>query len=83
MPAEHGYKVNKRKRNEICKKKSINKYRSRDRIKIFGIHLPPLPQDLSGGRVRQAVSMDISPDRNSSKLQSGADQFTLGLILHH
>ena len=30
---EYGYKVNKRKRNEICKS-SINKYRSRDRKKI-------------------------------------------------
>ena len=41
---EYGYKVNKSKRNEICKKKSINKYRSRDRKNVFGIHLPPLPQ---------------------------------------
>ena len=55
VPAKHGYKV-KRKRNEIYKN-PINKYRSRDRKKVFGIHLPPLPQDLSGGkpRVRQAV----------------------------
>ena len=47
---KYGYKVNKRKRNEICKN-SINKYRSRDRKKIFGIRLPPLPQVLSGGKV--------------------------------
>ena len=49
---EYGYKVNKRERNEICKKNSINKYRPRDRKKVFGIHLPPLPQVLSGGRVK-------------------------------
>lgn len=48
---EYGYKVNKRKRNEICKN-SINKYQSRDRKMIFGIRLPHLPQVLSGGKVK-------------------------------
>jgi hypothetical protein len=33
-------------------------------------------------RVRQAVPMDVSSDRNS-KLQSAADRFILGLSLNH
>jgi hypothetical protein len=81
---EYGYKVNKRKRNEICKK-----------IRLINIGLAIVKRYLvsiyrlcrrsslvARSRMRQAVPMDVSSDRDS-KPQSAADRIILGLSLHH
>ena len=76
---EYGYKVNKRKRNEICIKKNplIN-----IGLAIVKRYLVSIYCLCHRSRVRQAVPIDVGSDRNS-ELQSAADRFILGLSLHH